>query len=356
MPPRLTQEQVERKLKAYNDEYELISAYKTQKDKVILRHSCGHEYPVTFKTFFEGKNSCPICYPPKTSKGKKRVAKIAEDTLRTRIFNQVGDEYEYLTGFTTMDKKTSIFRHKECGLDFLVAPKMFLGVKQTRCPHCANKNRGEYLRDENYLQNILDKATDGKDYEWLQPYNNDNKQKILITHLECGRDYSVRPNDFQQGYRCPHCASENNESEGSSRIKSILEEYNISYDIEKTFEGLKYKELLRFDYIINNIILEYDGEQHFKSYKSGYFSTKYLDIRKRDKIKNDWIKNNNYRFIRIPYTIPLDSIELIIASIIDGTLTDTIINHYKLYVYKPEEKIVLNEESYYKSINENYFN
>lgn len=356
MPPKLTQEQARTKVKTYNNEYELISEYKTQKEKVILRHSCGHGYSVIFKTFFENKNKCPKCYPTNTNKGKNKIAKVTEEILKQRIKEQVDIEYEYISGFTTMDKKTSIFKHNECGKTFLVAPKMFLGVKQTRCPHCANKKRGEHLRDENYLQDILDSSSDGNNYQWLQSYNNDNKQKLLIKHLECNRDYRVRPNDFQQGYRCPYCSSEKNESEGSKNIRLLLDDSNVEYRTEISFKDLKYKESLKFDYIIDNIIIEFDGEQHFKSYKSGYFADKYLIIRKRDQIKNEWIKNNNYHFIRIPYTVPLDSLELIITSIIEGTLTDTIINHFKLYVYKPDTKIVLNEKSYYESINKDYFN
>ena len=255
-----------------------------------------------------------------------------------------------------MDKKTSIFKHNECGKTFPVAPKMFLGVKQSRCPHCANKRRGGYLRDDNYLQKILDNAKDGKDYEWLQSYNNDNKQKLLIKHLECNRDYRVRPNDFQQGYRCPHCSAESNESYAVTEIKSILNKYNIKYNEEVTFNDLTDKGNLRIDFQIGRNLIEYDGAQHFKSYNSGYFADKYIDIRKRDQIKNEWIKKNSYKFIRIPYTVSLDSLELILMSIIEGTLTDTLINHYNLYVYKPGSNIVLNEETYYTSINENYFN
>lgn len=352
MPVKLTQKQAEEKVKKYNKEYELISNYVNQKEKVTLRHSCGTEYQCTFKTFFEGKNQCPKC---KTKKESKSTKKITEEVLVERLKKQVGEEYTYISGFTNMANKTSVFRHNTCGKEFLVAPKMFLGVKQTRCPYCSNKNRGAYLRDENYLQNILKKVSDGKDYKWLEKYNYDNKEKLEILHLTCNRSYKVRPNDFQQGYRCPYCAEEAKESKGVSKIKEILQENNVKYEIEKTYNNLKYKDNLKIDFTIGNILIEYDGSQHF-SEKLSFSKESYEKTKIRDSYKNEWIKNNEYIFIRIPYDIKLDDLNFIIRSIIFNSLNEEIINKYNLYYYNPNKQIVLNEESYYTRINNNYFN
>ena len=32
-----------------------------------------------------------------------------------------------------------------------------------------------------------------------------NKTKLTFLHLVCNKTFEMRPNDFQQGYRCPHC-------------------------------------------------------------------------------------------------------------------------------------------------------
>jgi len=61
---------------------------------------------------------------------------------------------------------------------------------------------------------------------------------------------------------------------------------------------------LSFDFYLSdyNMCIEFDGEQHFKPV--AYFGgDKRHEIQmKRDKIKNEYCKNNNINLIRIPYT------------------------------------------------------
>lgn len=85
---------------------------------------------------------------------------------------------------------------------------------------------------------------------------------------------------------------------------------NISYKTQIQFEDCKYINNLSFDFGIyddNNILLyliEYDGEQHYKCSQQGWNTLENLEQTKiRDKIKNEWCKNNNIPLIRIPYTI-----------------------------------------------------
>ena len=104
-----------------------------------------------------------------------------------RINNEFPNgEYKYLMGYKKMADKC-LFLHVECGNVFPASPKMILGVKKTRCPLCSNKKRGLYQIDENHLQNLLDNADDGEEYEWKEPYNNDNKEKLEILHKKCNR-------------------------------------------------------------------------------------------------------------------------------------------------------------------------
>lgn len=98
-------------------------------------------------------------------------------------------------------------------------------------------------------------------------------------------------------------------------IASCLDDNNILYERQKTFDDCKYKNVLRFDFYIEsmNIIIEYDGEQHFKPVTYGRLSEEealheYNLTRIRDKIKNEYCKKKGIELIRIPYyerkTIP----------------------------------------------------
>lgn len=64
--------------------------------------------------------------------------------------------------------------------------------------------------------------------------------------------------------------------------------------------------MAKFDFFINNkYIIEYDGKQHFKYFKSvNNWNTKdnFEKTQKHDNFKNQWCKENNIPIIRIPYT------------------------------------------------------
>ena len=103
-----------------------------------------------------------------------------------------------------------------------------------------------------------------------------------------------------------HCGCEGMLSAGEAKIKMLLTENNLSFKKEKIFLDCKYEnnQYPRFDFYVNNsYIIEYDGEQHFKSHSNSFFTPEKVEqIQKNDMFKNEWCKNNNIPIIRIPYT------------------------------------------------------
>lgn len=99
---------------------------------------------------------------------------------------------------------------------------------------------------------------------------------------------------------CPDC----NDSHGERKIKNILNEMNIHYEIEKKFDDCKHKQKLPFDFYIPkyNILIEYDGEQHFRPIKIFGGITKFNKTKEMDKIKTEYATKNNIPLLRISYT------------------------------------------------------
>ena len=63
---------------------------------------------------------------------------------------------------------------------------------------------------------------------------------------------------------------------------------------------------LRFDFAIfdNNkliLLIEYDGEQHFKWLKGWQTKEEFEKLQYHDQLKNTYCKNNNIPLLRIPY-------------------------------------------------------
>lgn len=97
-------------------------------------------------------------------------------------------------------------------------------------------------------------------------------------------------------------------SKGEDKIKILLNKLNINYIYQKTFKDCynpKTNYLLRFDFYLPdyNILIEYDGEQHFDVRKHGWFTEKaYQEIKERDQLKNKYCREKNIPLLRIPYT------------------------------------------------------
>lgn len=82
-----------------------------------------------------------------------------------------------------------------------------------------------------------------------------------------------------------------------------MEEFGYEYEIEKTFEGLKYKKLLKYDFYVEslNLLVEYDGEQHFIPIELWGGDKKLKILQLRDSLKNKYAKDNGIDLLRIRF-------------------------------------------------------
>lgn len=119
------------------------------------------------------------------------------------------------------------------------------------------------------------------------------------------------------------------QSKGSLTIEKLLQENKISFIKEYKFENCKNINSLPFDFYLPdyNILIEFDGEQHFKS-KPHFDDIKY--IHNNDIIKNNFCFENQLYLIRISYNNyqNLNIEDLLFNSKYHVTL-DNIENYYK---------------------------
>lgn len=115
---------------------------------------------------------------------------------------------------------------------------------------------------------------------------------------------------------------------GESNIIKHLRNLKIRFEIEKTFNGLinpLTKEHLRFDFYIPkfNTCIEFDGAQHFIYVKEFHGEDedkgrKKLEYQKyKDKVKNEFCKNNNIGLLRISY-LDIDNVHTKINNYLKG--------------------------------------
>ena len=174
------------------------------------------------------------------------------------------------------------------------------------CSSCAGLTR----RTNEEWKEIVADSTES---EYLLISDHDRtRHKALFKHniKECGNEFPMRIHSFVTlGQRCPECAynvmtdGNGRLSSGARRIKKFLDKRDINYEMEKTFDDCYHEILLRFDFYLpdKNIIIEYDGEQHFKSIPMLGGDEYLKNIQIRDTVKNNYCKDNHIKLIRIPY-------------------------------------------------------
>lgn len=132
-----------------------------------------------------------------------------------------------------------------------------------------------------------------------------NGSVVWECKCSCGRTHYVAANDLR-AKRVGSCGCVK-QSKGVRKIQSILDENNIPYILEKTFDTCRFpdtNQCARFDfYIADNFLLEYDGIQHFQESDPNFFRDSLEKRQEHDNIKNQWCKLNNIPLKRIPYTV-----------------------------------------------------
>lgn len=272
------------------NEYEVIGKYKSMKSKLDMKHSnCGTIYPVSPYQFKDRGDRCPECRINKKSNTNE---------FKEYVFNRYGNEYEVMSEY--INNSTHIQMKHNCGYEYPITPSNFkAGYK---CPECSHNRKKD---DEIFKNEILEIV--GSEYTLESSYINTHEH-VTLRHSKCNKTFPTRPNNFLQGYRCPHCSDSKN-SKGVVAIKEYLESNNFYYETEKTFDDLINPETgrnLYFDFYLecengDKIFIEYDGEHHFIEKKHFGGKKKLLEYQKRDKLKDTYCEVNNYMLIRINY-------------------------------------------------------
>jgi very-short-patch-repair endonuclease len=134
--------------------------------------------------------------------------------------------------------------------------------------------------------------------------------KVWISCREHG-PFQRTPSDHVRGSGCPKCIG----SSGELHIIDLLTKLGIKFETQKTFEGCVSATSgrpLKFDFYLpeSNLLLEYDGEQHFRPaawQKNQDPDEQLAGIQARDEIKNQFCLERGRRLVRISYKDSIDS-------------------------------------------------
>ncbi len=274
------------------NEYEVLGLYINSIEKIMMRHNtCGDEFPVAPMKFTGKEHTrCPRCMRIQSAESRMKTADDFKEQLRILF----GDNYTVI-GEYTGSKKGILVRHNICGNEFVKSP---IAILTRNCKFCSTLS--QMKTHEQFIENIA--MLVGDEYTPVEQYKGAHN-KIKMRHETCGHVWKTTPHKFvSTGRRCPKC----NESKGETAIRRFLESNNISFISQYRINECRLNRVLPFDFgVLKNgelsVLIEYDGEQHFKPIESFGGEKAYNELQIRDKVKDKFCMDNDIKLLRIPY-------------------------------------------------------
>lgn len=192
-----------------------------------------------------------------------------------------------------------------CGNIYSVSRDSLTRGQSSCCNHC----KGEKIRDkaEQRGLNVWRKGDRFGLLEIVDSAGIRNNHSFVECKCDCGNFIKVRVEHLKgrpghgRTISCG-CASQ---SSGEIKITKLLEEADIEFEVQYRIKNFNL--CSPFDFAIFKDqkllgLIEYDGEQHFKSVEFFGGEENFKLQQERDEKKNKWCEENNVRLIRIPYT------------------------------------------------------
>lgn len=285
------------------------------KTKMVIKCAKHGEYTVSINGFVGG-DRCAKC---------RGVCRLTKDEVRSRILNRISTEklpysfVDFEEGYHSIASKV-IIKCNVCGYEWHVSANHFFGRK-SYCPKCTKRRTYTIQEREEQIREII--ISENLDYDF---YGLDftgvkktvtSKARIELHCKKHNYDWSPRIVDFvNRRERCPLCRGK---SKAEEYILQFLKRNNIQYLYQHSFPGCKFKNRMPFDFYLPdlNMCIEYDGIQHFEPTTFGgdlEEAKKQFELtKKKDKIKDDFCKNNGVRMLRIKYC-DFDTLENILRT------------------------------------------
>ena len=241
--------------------------------------SCGVQNKIKFHKFQRGQR-CYDCRNKKMAKSLTHTYEFIKSEFEKRGFVLLSTEYNGT--HKLLDYICS------CGSQSQISYNSL--QRGTHCFKCSGKKKYTYSCVYNYFK---EQGCELLETEYI------NANILMEYQCKCGTFSKIRWSDFRRGQRCG-CEL----SKGEIIIKKFLKENNIKFEKQKKFEDCKYKNILSFDFYISekNILIEYDGIQHFEKQEFFGGEKRFKEQQKIDSIKTQYCIDKEIILLRIPYT------------------------------------------------------
>lgn len=289
MSKKKTHEEYVEELKIKNPTIEVVGQYVNTRTP-ILHHCLIHDiYWETIPSRVLSGVGCELCRIDKFRQARCKTHNkyIEEVSIVNPDIDVIGEYVDAKTQIDFYCRKHNIFWKaypdnilRGCGCHICLKEKI------------GNKNRKTH---DKYVQD-LEKVN--PNIEVIEEYC-DAETPIRHRCKVDGYVWFARPGNILFGKGCPRC----NESHGEREIWQWLQNHNIEYVQQKTFNDCKNKKMLPFDFYLPkyNVCIEYDGEQHYRPVDFFGGDDGLKQRQHNDTIKTKYCDTHNIHLLRIPY-------------------------------------------------------
>ena len=308
MSRKRTNEEFLLEIEKLNPTYDILSKY-INCDASVLCHCNVHNvnFNATPYNLLKGKVGCELCRREKIGKKNRRD----KEDFESRLFD-VNPNIDVI-GEYIQCKKNIECRCKIHDEIFFATPDHLI-QGETGCKQC--------IQDKYHIGGLKSHEQFMNEMEIIQPdirvigQYDGAKTRIDVQCIKCGHKWNPVASSLISGFGCPNCTS----SRGEKRIKEFLNDKNIDFECQKSFDNLRGvgDGLLSYDfYLIKyNLLIEYQGEFHDGT---AWQQTEidFLRQQEHDKRKKNYAKKNNIGLLEIWYW-DYDNIEQILNEVLNN--------------------------------------
>lgn len=250
-----------------------VIEYVDNDDIVCECKNCGFELKDSYRNFTRKEYKCKYCEIMEVSNRFDSGELILDDVKNGKIY----------------------FHCKKENHEYIMSRRNFLRFNNAGCNECRRFT----------LDDIKEKINEIHGNRFKYDFSNFKSVHTKINIIcENGHNFKQKISNHLQGKGCAVC----NESFGERFISLYLERNGIEYEKQKTFDDCIYQDKLKFDFYIpeKNMLIEFDGIQHFEPIDHFGGMREFKKQIKKDEIKNRYCLDKNIDLIRIKYNDDID--------------------------------------------------
>lgn len=297
-----------REVHGYLFDYSKVIYINNRTDVIIICTICGTEFEQSPDNHINNECGCTTCLNNSRRMTKENFVKGGNKKHGIGTFDYSKTVYiDYNTDITIICNR--------CGEEFTQSPNNHLHCK-IGCPTCFRKS--QFKTNEQFLDDAIKVHGLGR-YDYSGSIYKDSFTKILIKCNKCNKHFYQKPyihTSCKCG--CTYCK----QSKGEIFISDLLTKLNIEFEVQFIYYNCRHINPLKFDFYLPkyNLIIEYDGSQHFEIYEFFGGKDAFEQTQLRDKIKNEYCLKNKINLLRIPYTFSFDRIQLLIEKVLTNPI------------------------------------